>query len=101
MRKVVFDLLKSETMDVEIRSMRKIRVWCTDFDRIEAPKYENRSRKRKKSRFDCRLARYPNEIGRNAINRMHGSMSIAKIDFQFSLAGRAIITRGYYQTNYT
>ena len=57
--------------------------------------------KEKKSRFDCRLARYPNEIGRNAINRMHGSMSIAKIDFQFSLAGRAIITRGYYQTNYT
>ena len=51
MRKVLFDLLKSETMDVEIRSMRKIRVWCTDFDRIEAPKYENRSRKRKKISF--------------------------------------------------
>lgn len=51
MRKVVFDLLKSETMDVEIRSMRKIRVWYTDFDRIEAPKYENRSRKRKKISF--------------------------------------------------
>ena len=56
MRKVLFDLLKSETMDVEIRSMRKIRVWCTvhwlrNFDRIEAPKYENRSRKRKKISF--------------------------------------------------